>query len=255
MSMKRLTVRLEDSFLDRYPHTSIHVLVAGAVDQIDPNVVQKWRDLAQKEVSSWHIDPQRLVEEPWIAVWRTAIKKMGLSAAKTRSSIEQLAKRALSGNFISIPVQAVNLYCHVSLIAQTPMGGYAIDSLTDTVWVRLSRPGDTFLGLGEREPIQVPSSVVLYADDKNVACFAWNHRDSVHTCLKTTTQSAIFFADACSAENRCHASQAITLLAESLQEGGAIILSRGLLDSSVRQLDLATEAPGISDAAIRDFVG
>jgi DNA/RNA-binding domain of Phe-tRNA-synthetase-like protein len=242
--MKHLKLELEDTILERYPQASIHALIAEGVDRINPDVVEKWKRAAQQEVHSWHIDPQRLVEESWISEWRSAIKEMGLNAAKKRSSIEQLSKRALAGDFISISVPAVNLYCHVSIIARAPMGGYACDSLTGAVQVRLSRPGDTFLGMGERQPIPVPSGVVVYADDKNVVCFAWNHRDSAHTCLSPTTKCAVFFADACSADGRSRADRAIAMLGDALREAGATVLSRGILDSSVRKLDLATDSSG-----------
>jgi DNA/RNA-binding domain of Phe-tRNA-synthetase-like protein len=239
--MKHLKLELEDCILERYPQASIHALIAEGVDRITPDVVDKWKRKAQQEVHSWHIDPQRLIEQPWISEWRSAIKKMGLNAAKKRSSIEQLSKRALAGDFIAISVPTVNLYCHVSIITRAPMGGYDCDNLTGTVRVRLSRPGDTFLGIGERYPIPVPPDVLVYADDMNVACFAWNHRDSSHTCLRSTTRYAVFFADACSAEGRSRADRAITLLGDALQDAGVAVLARGVLDSSTRNLALAAD--------------
>ena len=113
----------------------------------------------------WSIDPQRLVEE-WIAEWRLAMKRMGVNAAKTRSSIEQLAKRALAGTFITTPIPAVNLYCAISTIARAPMGGYRLASLTGNVRVRLATEGEVFLGIGEKRAAPVPPGVVVYADDE-----------------------------------------------------------------------------------------
>jgi DNA/RNA-binding domain of Phe-tRNA-synthetase-like protein len=242
MSHGSLIVQLEDSFLMQYPHASIHALTAEGVHQLDRNVVERWKQRAQQEVNSWQVDPQRLVEQPWIAEWRSVIKKMGLNAAKKRSSIEQLAKRALAGDLISISVTAVNLYCYISLIAQTPMGGYACDSLNGTVRIRLSRSADTFLAIGERQAISVPPKTVVYADDRTVACFAWNHRDSAFTCLKPTTEHAVFFADASLVESHHRAERAITLLAEALEEAGAMVVSRGFVDGSAKELQLATKS-------------
>lgn len=238
MNQSFLGVCLEDSFLQKYPHASIHALVAADLDRVNESLIANWKAQAQQEVQSWQIDPQRLVEEPWIQEWRTAIRQMGLNAAKKRSSIEQLCKRALAGDFVSIRVPVVNLYCHISIMARAPMGGYSLDSLSGEIQVRMSRPEDVFLGLGERQPIPVPAGTVVYADDNAVACFAWNHRDSAYTCLSPTTRRAVFFADACLVESRCRAEQAITLLDQALREAGATILSKGILDSSVRQLTL-----------------
>ncbi|HEX2328649.1 MAG TPA: phenylalanine--tRNA ligase beta subunit-related protein [Candidatus Angelobacter sp.] len=238
MSHSCLALSLEDRFLQQYPHASIHALVADGVDRLSDSVVEQWKVRAQQEVGSWRINPQRLVEEPWIQEWRTAIRQMGLNAAKKRSSVEQLCKRALAGDFISTRIPAVNLYCHISVTARAPMGGYALDRLSGEVQVRMARPEDAFIGLGERTAIAVPTGTVVYADARAVTCFAWNHRDSAHTCLESATRRAVFFADSCLPESRCRAKQAMDLLEEALREAGAVVVSRGVLDGSTTKLAL-----------------
>jgi len=227
-----VTIRLEQPFLDRYPDASIHTLIAEGVDRITGSVVEEWKTRAASAVREWNVDPQRLVEEEWIAEWRAAIKRMGVNAAKTRSSIEQLAKRALAGAFITTPIPVVNLYCAISTIARAPMGGYRRESLKGDVCVRLAHDSETFLGIGEKQPIPVPPGVVVYADDEKIACYAWNHKDSGQTCLKADTNRAIFFADAVSAAGRERAAESIELLAAALHSVGARVEFTGVLDKS-----------------------
>jgi lysyl-tRNA synthetase class 2 len=230
--MRELAVRLEADFLDRYPEASIHTLMAEGVDRIREGAVEEWKSRAIEAVKGWNIDPQRLVEEEWIAEWRAAIRQMGLNPAKTRSSIEQLAKRALAGKFLTTPIPLVNLYCHISTIARAPMGGYRIESLNGEMRVRLARPSDTFLGIGEKQPVSVSPGTVVYADEEKVCCHAWNHRDSQHTCLESNTEQAIFFADAVSTAGRHRAAKAIEFLAAALQESSVKVTLLGVLDRS-----------------------
>ena len=236
--MNTITVRLEHDFLEKFPDASIHVLVADKVTSVNENVVTEWQQRAAAAVVSWQIDPQRLLEEPWIADWRNAMKKMGVNAAKTRSSIEQLAKRALSGTFIKTPILVVNLYCAVSTIAKAPMGGYRLESLKGDVRVRLAQRSEQFLGIGEKSPFSVPPGVVVYSDDDKVACYAWNHKDSAETCITPQTERAVFFADGVTIEGRGRAYEGIQLLATALASSGSQVLSIGTLDRRVAVLTI-----------------
>jgi DNA/RNA-binding domain of Phe-tRNA-synthetase-like protein len=245
--MKSMIVQLEDGFLDQYPDSSIHALVADNVTRVNDAVVAQWRQNAASAVAKWNIDPQRLVEETWIGEWRNAMKKMGVNAAKTRSSIEQLAKRALGGAFIATPIPAVNLYCAISTIARAPMGGYRIASLNGDVTVQLARGSEMFLGIGEKVPMQVAPGVVIYADKDKVACYAWNHKDSAQTCLTPSTDKAIFFADAVSVEGRCRAAEALQLLSEALLSCGCRIRFTGALDGSAPALTVPLDEDVVRD--------
>jgi len=231
--VRTMIVRTRADFIELFPDASIHVLVADKVTNVDEMKVPGWQQKAADATASWEIDPQRLTEQPWIADWRNATTKMGLSAAKNRSSIEQLARRTLSGSFIKTPIHAVNLYCAVSIIAKVPMGGYSLDSLKGDVTVRLANGSEIFHGIGASAPITVPAGVVVYSDDEKVACYAWNHKDSVETCLTTQTDRALFFADAATIEGRGRAHEGIRVLADALADAGARVLFVGMLDRRV----------------------
>jgi DNA/RNA-binding domain of Phe-tRNA-synthetase-like protein len=250
--MNSMMIRLEDAFLEKFPDASIHALVAENVTAVNDDVVAQWRQNAATAVANWKIDPQRLVEQPWIAEWRNAMKVMGVNAAKTRSSIEQLAKRALGGTFIATPIRTVNLYCAVSTIARAPMGGYRRDSLNGEVRIRLARGSETFLGIGEKTPLPVGPGVVIYADEDKVACYAWNHKDSAHTCLTPDTDQAIFFADGVSVEGRGRASDAIQLLASALVSCGCRVQDIGVLDASTRARLITPEGEVMSANANKE---
>jgi DNA/RNA-binding domain of Phe-tRNA-synthetase-like protein len=230
MNSTHVKVTLQEDFLAQYPEASIHALTVVDLNLVGTDLADEWKAKAMNYVATWGIDPQRLVEQPWIAEWRAVMKSMGLNAAKTKSSIEQLAKRALNGSYIATPIPVVNLYCHISVMAQAPMGGYDVARLKGTICVRLARDGDTFLGIGEREPLLVRAPAIVYADDDHVACYAWNHRDSTFTCLTRETNSAIFFADAATRIGRARAATSIDMLAEALSRSGAQVISRGVLD-------------------------
>jgi DNA/RNA-binding domain of Phe-tRNA-synthetase-like protein len=236
--MKTMNVRLSNDFLEQFPDASIHTLVADGISKVNDELVKLWQAKAAAAIAAWGIDPQRLVEEPWISEWRDAMKKMGLNAAKTRSSIEQLAKRALGGTFISTPIPTVNLYCAISTIAKAPMGGYRVESLEERLDLRLSHGTERFLGIGEKVPVQVAPGVVVYALQERVACYAWNHKDSALTCLTQATDKAVFFADAVSIAGRARAEFAIETLQQALESCHAEIPFSGVLDRNTPHLDV-----------------
>lgn len=224
-----MQIALTEEFIKLFPDASIHALVCKGLTPIASSNLERWEERALHCVKASNIRPERLSEGPEFQEWRAAYSKFGLRPSKFRSSIEQLWKRGLQGNFIRTPVKLVDLYCRVSLIARIPMGGYDLDSLTGDINIRLAHEGDAFWGIGEKQASSLPPGIVVYADKKNVVCFGWNHRDSAHTCLQPGTERAIFFADSAIQESRVRAENGLDLLREALQPTGCQF-SRAVLD-------------------------
>ncbi len=233
-----MEIRLEKDFLDRFPEASIHMLASSNVDRIDRQIVEHWKERAKAHVLESQIAPERLVDSPEIQEWRRAYTQFGLKPSKHRSSIEQLWKRALQGNLIQTPINLVNLYCAISIVARAPMGGYDRERLRGDVAVRLAREGEVFIGIGEKQSMPTPPGTVIYADSSAVICFGWNHRDAACSCLTGNTRRAIFFADSAVLASRRRAALGIALLREALESAGCEVTFSGVVHSGAPAVNI-----------------
>lgn len=226
-----MKIKLEWNFLQRFPEASVHALVYEEVDRVTAAIAERWRSRAQAHMRAVDISPDRLIEREEIQEWRHAYSQFGLKPSKYRSSIEQLWKRALQGNVIQTPVPLVNTYCYASILTGAPMGGYDLDRVSGDLHVRLASGSEQFTGIGEKQPVHVPGGVVVYADDSDVLCYGWNHRDAACSALRPETRRAIFFADSALATSKDRAATAITLLREALDDAGATYMASAILSA------------------------
>jgi DNA/RNA-binding domain of Phe-tRNA-synthetase-like protein len=219
-----------EKVFEKFPEASFHGAIFEKVDLVGEEIANIWRRRAVEDVRTRAIKPELLVEDFAIKEWRDAYRLFGLKPSKFRSSIEQLYKRALKGDFLRTHFPLVNLYCYISIVNMIPMGGYDLDRIKDQIEIRPTKSGEKFQGIGEREPIESQPDVISYSDAEGILCWAWNHRDSLRTCLNDRTQSAIFFADSATGATRKMAERAIQDLAKTLVEIGCRKAAEFVLD-------------------------
>jgi DNA/RNA-binding domain of Phe-tRNA-synthetase-like protein len=235
-----MRIRLNDDFLSMFPDASLHLLVCLNAPEFSAGNVKSWKDRARAVIETSGIALEHLSQAPEFQEWRAAYSRFGVKPGKCRSSVEQLWRRALQGSFVQTPVKLVDLYCCTSIIARVPMGGYDLDQIVGDLRIRLSEQGERFLAIGEEQPLSVPKGIVVYADDADVVCFAWNHRDGTRTCLRPETRRVAFFADSATLESRPRAVAGLDLIAEALQESGCEI-SRELLDRNHTSVEVTLQ--------------
>jgi DNA/RNA-binding domain of Phe-tRNA-synthetase-like protein len=152
------------------------------------------------------ISLETLAQQPLIAAWRSAFQMAGLKASTFKSSPDALARRVLKGASISTPLTLVNLYCAVSVEALAPLGAYDLDRLAPRAEIQLrfaQPPSDHFSPLGGRpQDFPLSSRVPVYAIDNDIICWAFNCRDSDHTCLVDGTAQLLFMGEAVTSEQR-----------------------------------------------------
>lgn len=211
-----MNVKLSHQVLEIFPEASIHGIVVDGLQSLIAAAVEPWRNRAKQEVAQRQINPEFLIKETEIQEWRNAFQKFGIKPSKQLSSIEALEKRAVKGHFVQTRIPAVNLYCDLSVIARVPMGAYDLGKVQGDIAVRLAEEGEVFLAIGEKVRWSAKAGMVVYSDETGLICWAWNHRDSLRTCLDQQTQKAIFFADSSIRASRQQAMSAIALLGEAL---------------------------------------
>ncbi len=142
--------------------------------------------------------PDALINTTAVIQWRDAYKSMGIKPSAYRCSFEALGRRAIAGKPLDTGVPAVNLYNAASIRHMACLGAYDVRKLDNApIELRFCRPGeDKFSPLGGRaEDMPLRPGLVVYAQNSEVLCWGFNHRDSEKTCLEAETVDMIFMAE------------------------------------------------------------
>ena len=122
-------------------------------------------------------------EHPRIAPWRQAFQRLGLSGVKYPSSIEALARRALSGKGLPRIHPLVDLYNALSLAYQIPMGGHDISTIAGDIRLGPTRGGEPFRAMFAEEVEVVAAGEIAYLDDADILTRHWvwrqGHKDRI----------------------------------------------------------------------------
>jgi DNA/RNA-binding domain of Phe-tRNA-synthetase-like protein len=234
-----MLVRIDNEVLKKYPDVEIGYLVARvSVKKEDPFVANLKQGLG-KHLQDLGINATNFAIHPSISLWRKIYEDDFQVKAKTyRSSIEALLRRVVTGKEVWNICNVVDLYNCCSLYSLLPMGGYDIHKVKGDIAIRYAKEGETFLPLGDWQPIETKPHHIVYADDQRVICWLWNHKDSADTCIDEQSEYVIFFIDAFDHEKM---QMAIKHLAQNLEciQGAAIesgILNRSCPEQTLKIL-------------------
>lgn len=205
-----------------FPEARVGVLVA------DVRVARPAADMAaelQATLAERGVKKEGLAEFPAIKVWREAYRMFGVKPSDYRSSVEALVRRVLDGKPAQVN-SVVDLYNAVSVRQLLPMGAMDLDHVHGDITLRFGRSGETAELLGMEAPVFVTDRQVVYADEKRVITWLWNHRDARDTAVTLETQRAIFFVDGLQGSESV--ATALEELAERLGgQPGCAVLWRG----------------------------
>lgn len=223
--MTEIRFAIDPAVLERFPDCRVGGFLARGLRAAAGRLKLEGAEALAAPLAGQGITVENISEEPRIREWRKAYQAIGVKPSTYKGSAEQLARRLLKGSWISTPLPLVNLYSAVSVKHLTPMGAYDVERLPDlSVVLRFPREGDVFHPLGGRpEDMPLRPSVVIYASGSEVACWAFNHRDSAKTCLHADTDVGLFMAEAVSPLQYDSLDAAFSELARDLREAGATV--------------------------------
>ncbi|MFT4294831.1 MAG: phenylalanine--tRNA ligase beta subunit-related protein [Micropruina sp.] len=132
---------------------------------------------------------------PHIAAWRDAFRGFGAKPQRTRTSVEALTRRAVTG--LPRINRLTDLYNAISVLHQLPIGGENLRNYAGAP--RLIRatgdePFDTVAG-GEPAIEHPETGEVIWCDDAGVTCRRWNWRQGRRTQLTDATSAVLFILD------------------------------------------------------------
>lgn len=175
--------RVSVELFDRFPGLTIGAVVAHSLQPPkDPEAIARLLADAQEQFRrAWGGRPPQ--EHPRIAPWRRAFQALGLSGTKYPSSIEALARRALSEKGLPSILPLVDLYNAVSLQHVIPMGGHDLDAIEGCIFLGPTRGGERFQALFAETVESVGAGEIAYLDGEDVLTRHWvwrqGHKDRI----------------------------------------------------------------------------
>jgi DNA/RNA-binding domain of Phe-tRNA-synthetase-like protein len=221
--MTEIRIAIDPAVLEQFPECRVGGFLARGLRAAMGRLKLEGAETLAAPLTVQGVSVESLSEEPRIREWRKAYQAIGVKPSTYKGSAEQLARRLLKGSWISTPLPLVNLYSAVSVKHLTPMGAYDVERLPDpAVVLRFPREGDVFHPLGGRpEDMPLRPNVVVYASGSEVTCWAFNHRDSMKTCLHAETDLGLFMGEAVAHIQYDALDAAFSELARDLREAGA----------------------------------
>ncbi|MCB1109438.1 MAG: lysine--tRNA ligase, partial [Chlamydiia bacterium] len=169
---------IEPSVIEKYPDLKVGVLVVKGLDNRgSAEDILKLMEQTFEKVQA-HYKEKELAKEPKIVDWREAYKAFGYKPSSYRCSAEALLRRVISGKGLPNINPVVNLYNMISVKYALPAGADDLDKIKGDIRLASAQGGERFITLGSREEETAQAGEIIYRDDVEVLCKAWNWRES-----------------------------------------------------------------------------
>jgi DNA/RNA-binding domain of Phe-tRNA-synthetase-like protein len=134
-----------------------------------------------------------LADVPELRSWREAYRAFGAKKTSYRSSVERLLKNIQRGSGLPRVNALVDAYNMVSAVHRMPIGADDLDRVALPLAFRFSRPGDTFVALGDPTAAADPPKPgeVVYADAEKCLCRRWNWYQDARSAIGPQTTRAV----------------------------------------------------------------
>lgn len=186
---------IDPKILEMFPHVKIGVLLATNMDnsQSQPMFSDLLR-AAEKAIRE-NFQLESLTSIPKIIDWREAYRTFGCKPSVYRSSIEALMRRVLQGKELPSINPMVDAYNLISLENVLPIGGGDIAQIEGDILLTSASGSERFMMLGGTQLETIKKGEVIYRDDKDVLCRAWNYRESEKSKITEKSKQVCFFVE------------------------------------------------------------
>ena len=168
---------IEPSVIEKYPELKVGVLILkGIENKGNAEEISELMDATFAKVKA-HFEGRELTKEPKIADWREAYKSFGYKPASYRCSAEALLRRVIGDKGLPSINPVVNLYNLISIKHSLPAGADDLDHIDGGIRLAMAKGGEPFTTLGSREEAKAQEGEIIYRDDVEVLCKAWNWRE------------------------------------------------------------------------------
>jgi DNA/RNA-binding domain of Phe-tRNA-synthetase-like protein len=193
--MKELKYNIADEIFARFPAYRRGVVLACDVRNgaSPPELVGMLR--AEEAAARGRLNLDTLTAEPRLASWREAFRQLGYKPGDFRPSIEALLRRVLRGQELPSINTLVDIGNIVSLRRLLPVGGHAIDVLTQDIALRAAEGNEEFVPFGSEEIEHPLPGEFIFAERNKVLTRRWIWRQANHSLTLPGTKAIEFNID------------------------------------------------------------
>jgi len=185
-----MSFHVEPQIWDDFPGMLLVVAYGKSLDNSfdRPQLQESLRATAARLKTEWSYPNAQ--SHPYVAAWRQALKRVGISPANYPCAIESLCRQAISGREIHNINPMVNFYNYQSLSHISPVGGWDVGG-GRSITLRRTKGGEAFTELGKADTVFVNPGEVSYAYGREILTrhFVWRQSE----CAKITNQTTDFF--------------------------------------------------------------
>jgi DNA/RNA-binding domain of Phe-tRNA-synthetase-like protein len=182
--MNELTYSIADEVFTRFPEYRRGVVLANGVKNgASSNELVKI--LRGEEASArGRLNIDTLTAEPRLISWREAFRQLGYKPGDFRPSIEALLRRVLRDQELPSISALVDIGNIVSLRHLLPVGGHAIDVLTQDIFLRPATGAEEFVPFGSDKAEHPLAGEFIFAEGNTVLTRRWIWRQANHTLTR-----------------------------------------------------------------------
>jgi DNA/RNA-binding domain of Phe-tRNA-synthetase-like protein len=128
---------------------------------------------------------------PELRAYRDFFWRVGIDPTKTRPAAEALIRRIMGARPLPRINTLVDAYNLASIETRIAIAAFDASSLHGDIVMRMSRPGEEFLGIGMERPVVLTGKEVVNADEEGLIAI-YPHRDSARTAVTAGTRATVF---------------------------------------------------------------
>jgi len=183
-----MAIQIDPEIWNLYPHLKIGVLVARHLDNRGSDSAPYLRSAEAEAQKKFEDVDLTSIEK--LADWREAYRSFGYKPSSTKCSAEALLRRATKGKELPDISSLVNLYNAISLKYTLPAGADDLDKVEGTICLTVAKGDEPFTSIGAEEAEMAKAGEIVYRDDREVTCKAWNWRECDKTKITKDTKNA-----------------------------------------------------------------
>jgi DNA/RNA-binding domain of Phe-tRNA-synthetase-like protein len=131
-----------------------------------------------------------LKDIPTIRAYRDFFWRIGVDPTKNRPASEALIRRILAGKPLPTINTLVDAYNLASILSEVALAAFDEDKLqSKEVVMRTAKKGETFLGIGMKEPITLQGGEIVLEDSTNLIAI-YPYRDAERSKITEETKNA-----------------------------------------------------------------
>ncbi|MFN3621856.1 MAG: B3/4 domain-containing protein [Nitrososphaerales archaeon] len=179
---------------DRFPDVCVLVrCVRGVVVKPFDEELEKFKSEICSEVrGKYTLESVKNVSI--FRAYRDFFWRVGIDPTKNRPASEALIRRILAGKGLPTINTLVDAYNLASVVSEVALAAFDTDKLhSKEIIMRLAKKGETFLGIGMKEPIKLEGGEVVLEDANNLIA-VYPYRDAERSKVTVSTKNAALVA-------------------------------------------------------------